>query len=169
MSDLYEMNKSYRLTESAVREYLSVASLINRKVAERVGQTIWSVNKLTTEGNVESVRLANTGEIIDTEDLGHRGYLMFTKYELKTNKVVEVTQRNDEAPEQKEQYIIIGGKTDAEFGLVRGDYNSHIFTLEKAKKYVTTVIKHDPDYKFQIFKLHSTARAEKQEINVVFE
>lgn len=165
MSDSYEMNKSYRLTESAIHEYLSmpVPNVVKKAVAKRVGQTIWSVNKLTEMGNVKSIRLANTGEIIDAEDLGFHEYLMFTRYELRTGMVVEVKK------ETPEQYIIVGGKTDAEFGLVRGDYNSHLFTLEKAKKYVTKVIKHDPDYKFQIFKLHSTARAEKQEINVVFE
>ncbi len=162
MFDSYEMNKSYRLTESAEKEYLDSCS-VNKIVAERVGRIIWSVNELTEQGNVKSVRLANTGEILDAKMLGYENCVMFTRYELRAGMVVEVKK---EAPEQ---YIILGGKTDAEFGLVRGDYNSHIFTLEKAKKYVTTVIKHDPDYKFQIFKLHSTARAEKQEINVVFE
>ncbi|QPB08816.1 hypothetical protein CPT_Metamorpho_064 [Klebsiella phage Metamorpho] len=158
MSDLYEMNKSYRLSEAAEQAYLDCRRG-NNVIAERVRRIIWSVHELTENGNVKAIRLANTGEILDIALYGYP----FTKYELRTGMIVEVKM------EVQEQYIVLGGKTDAEFGLVRTDGNSHLFTLEKAKKYVTTVIKHDPDYKFQIFKLHSIARAEKQEINVVFE
>lgn len=162
MSEVFEMNKSYRLTEAAKNEYLSTSSNVNKLIAERVECMPWSVHTLTEHGNVKSIKLESTGEILNADMLGFSNCIMFTKYELRSG-MVEV---NDDG---SAQYIIVGGKKESEFGIVRGDYNSNLFTLEKAKKYVTKVIKHDPEYKFQIFKLHSTARAEKQEINVVFE
>ena len=162
MSEVFEMNKSYRLTEAAKNEYLSTSSNVNKLIAERVECMPWTVHTLTEHGNVKSIKLESTGEILNADMLGFSNCIMFTKYELRSG-MVEV---NDDG---SAQYIIVGGKKESEFGIVRGDYNSNLFTLEKAKKYVTKVIKHDPEYKFQIFKLNSTARAEKQEINVVFE
>lgn len=165
MSIKYKMNTTYRMTNAAVNDYMSSNS-INGKIARKVGNTLWSVVELNGYGDVNVIRLASTGENVDCESLGHKGCIMFNLRELETGKVYPVKEKYLEPAE----YVIMGkGQHSDKFVMIRGDNSTHTFTLEKAKDIVSTALKQSPDAEYQIFKLHLTARAERQEINVIFE
>lgn len=168
----YEMNTTYRVTDEGLRQYQQCVG-INKHLVKSIGNALWTVFSISEDGNVESIRLASNGKIIDVQTATDQKYqnskyCLFTKYELKAGVVKKVTKA-EEQDGPVEYTIMVKAPHSDKFVMVRGDNSTHLFTLKRAKEIVSKGVKNNPDAEFQIFKLSLSAYAKKQEVNVIFE